>query len=605
MKTHSKLEAWLCLLGLGVCLPTVAAEKLTAPDAPPLPAIRTLELEPATLTLRHGRDERRVLVWGRTEHGARFDLTSVASLRCDVPQIEIDPLGYLRPKAAGEAEVLVVAAGREARLKVRVESTTLEPVRFVRDIEPILAKAGCNQGTCHGSAKGKNGFKLSLRGYDPEFDYQALVNDLSGRRFNRVVVEESLMLLKPLGEVPHEGRQALKPGSREYHLIRQWIAEGTHYEDPASARAQAIEIVPKEVEMDLPGRTQQILVVARYADGATRDVTREAFFESSNKDVAEVRDGGLVKALRRGEAAILVRYEGQYATKLVTVMGDRQGYEWVEVPEHNYIDRHVHAKLRKMKILPSDLCTDAEFIRRVYLDLTGLPPRPEEVRAFLSDSAPSREKRDRLIDRLIGNRDYIEFWANKWADLLQCNSENLGEKAVWLYRDWIRQQIARNTPYDQFVRSLLTAQGSCYENPAANYLRVLREPGKIIEDVSQTFLGVRFNCNKCHDHPFERWTQTQYYESAAYFAHVGIKKGYTDRRVIFAEAGGSAQVTAEEVVYRRFDGGEVRHLRTDRVMKPKVPVGEARDVAAGSDRREAYVDWLTSKDNPYFAKSMA
>ena len=607
MKRQLLPKVWL--FNLSVVLPIAAA---TPPESsntevapPPLPSIRTLKLEPDTLTLKHGRDGRRILVWGETEGGKRFDLTAQAILKSSSPSVSVDVDGYIRPKNKGVAKVIVSAAGKQADLKITIEDATMPAVRFVRDVEPILSKAGCNAGTCHGSAKGKNGFKLSLRGYDPEFDYQALINDLSGRRFNRVVVEESLVLLKPLGEVPHEGRQAIKPDSPEYHLLRQWIAEGAKFEEAASARVQSIEIVPQEVEIDLPGRTQQILVMARYADGSARDVTRDAFFSSSNTDVAEVKEGGLVKSLRRGEAAVLVRYEGQYGAKLVTVMGDRTGYAWVDVPEHNYIDKHIHSKLQKMKILPSDLCTDAEFMRRVYFDLTGIPPKPDKVRAFLADTTFRKEKREKLIDELIGSPDYIEFWANKWADLLQCNSENLGEKAVWLYRDWIRQNIARNTPYDQFVRAVLTAQGSCYDNPAANYFRVLREPGRIVEDVSQTFLGVRFNCNKCHDHPFERWTQTQYYESAAYFAQVGIKKGYTDRKVIFAEAGGSAQVTAEEVVYRKYDGGDVKHLKTEQVMKPKVPVGQTKDVSADGDRRDAYVDWLTSKDNPYFAKSAA
>jgi len=286
-------------------------------------------------------------------------------------------------------------------------------------------------------------------------------------------------------------------------------------------------------------------------------------------------------------------------------MGDRSGYHWVDVPEHNFIDQHVNAKLRKMKILPSDLTNDAEYVRRVYLDLTGLPPKAERVRAFLEDSTPSKEKREKLVDALIGSPDFVEFWANKWADLLQCNSENLGQKSVWLYRNWIRQQLVENVPYDRFVRSLLTAKGSSYENPAVNYLRVLREPGKMTEDVTQTFLGVRFNCNKCHDHPFERWTQNQYYQMGAFFAQVGFKRGQVGREVIFAEAGGSFQITAEEIVYHKYDGGEVKHLKTDAVVAPKVPVGDAHAIASGSDRREALVDWLVSPENPFFAKSMA
>ncbi|MEY2408679.1 MAG: hypothetical protein QOF48_1349 [Verrucomicrobiota bacterium] len=546
-----------------------------------------------------------MLVLGVVEGGKTIDLTAQATFRTDAACVEIGELGYIRSRTNGMAEIVVRAADREARLPVKVEGAEERPVRFVREIQPILAKAGCNQGTCHGSAKGKNGFKLSLRGYDPDYDYQALINDLSGRRFNRVAVDESLMLLKPLGEVPHEGRQALRPGSREHQLIRQWIVEGTQLDDTKTGRATKLEIVPRESEMDLPGRSQQFLVIATYPDGSTREVTRDAHFSVSNTEVTDVDKAGLVRGLRRGEAALLVRYEGLYGTALLTIMGDRSGYQWADVPENNFVDQHVNAKLRKMKILPSDLASDAEFLRRVYLDLTGMPPKPEKVRSFLEDKTPTREKRDKLTDELIGSPDFLESWANKWADLLQCNSENLGQKSVWLYRGWIREQLAKNTPYDQMVRALLTAQGSSWENPAVNYLRVLREPGKMTEDVSQTFLGVRFNCNKCHDHPFERWTQNQYYQMGAYFAQVGVKKGHVGKDVIFAEAGGSFAVTSEEIVYRKPEGGEVRHPKTDQVVAPKVPVGAASATPAGEDRREPFVEWLTSRDNPFFARSMA
>lgn len=587
------------LLGLAGMLLAV-----TAFGGLPATPVKALRLEPAQITLKDGREERRVLVLGRTESGASIDLTSEARFRTDASFIKIDSAGYIRGTDKGKADVIVSAHGQEAKLPVTVEDAAAPPIRFVRDVEPVLSKAGCNAGTCHGAAKGKNGFKLSLRGYDPEFDYQALINDLSGRRFNRVNVEESLMLLKPTAEVPHEGRQAIKPGSREFHILRQWIAEGSKYEDPKAGRATKIEILPAEVEMDLPERAQQLLVIAQYPDGATRDVTREAVFESNNSDVAEVKDG-VVKAIRRGEAAILIRYEGLYAARQVTVMGDRSGFQWVEAPENNYVDKHIHAKLRKMKILPSDLCTDAEFIRRIYLDVTGRPPTAEQVRVFLDDKTAGKEKRDKLIDELLGSPDYVKYWANKWADLLQCSSENLGQKGMWLFRQWIEKCVADNLPYDQFVRALLTAEGSAYHNPAVNYLRVLREPGKITEDVSQTFLGVRFNCNKCHDHPFEKWTQNQYYEFGAYFSQVSIKRGFVGREVIRNNTGDNTPVTGEEIIYRNYKGGEVKHPKTDMDVPPKVPFGEAKEPSGDTDRREPFVDWLASADNPLFAKSMA
>jgi hypothetical protein len=590
------------LLASGACVRAETAAAASVPKAP-LPQVEKLVFEPASLTLEDGRDERRVIVWGVTKDGEKFDYSSEAKFTEDSPAIEISADGYVHATAAGEATVRVSAGGAEGTLPVKVTDATVKPVRFVRDVIPMMSRVGCNAGTCHGSAKGKNGFKLSLRGYDPDFDYQALINDISGRRFNRVVVEDSLMLLKPTAEVPHEGRQVFKVGSREYNLLRDWIKEGTKPEDVTVGRANGLEILPADINLALPGMSQRIVVLAKYRDGTMRDVTRDAVLSSNNGDVAQVKDG-VVTSVRRGEAAILIRYEGNYAAREVVVMGDRTGYEWVDVPEYNYIDRHVYTKLKKVKTLPSDVCTDAEFLRRASLDITGLPPTSEKVRAFLADTTPQREKREKLVDELLASKDYPEFWANKWADLLQCSSESLGQKATWQYKDWIRQSIRENKPYDQFVREILLAEGDAYKNPAVNYYRVLREPGKIAEDVSQTFLGVRFNCNKCHDHPFERWTQNQYYEFAAYFSRVAIKRGFMDQSVVKDEGSGTERIMAEEVVYRKRDGGEVTHPKTGKVMAPHAPFGTAKP-ADDDDRRVAFVEWLTSKENPIFAKSMA
>jgi hypothetical protein len=570
-------------------------------EKPPLPAISELELQPSSLTLEDGRDARRVLVWGKGADGVKVDLTSEALFKSDSATVEISGK-YIQPKSKGEGEVVVSAAGKEIKLPVKVVNAEVPAVRFVRDVVPVMSKVGCNAGTCHGSAKGKNGFKLSLRGYDPEFDYQALINDISGRRFNRVKVDESLMLMKPMAEVPHEGGMVIKPGSREYKVMHDWIAQGTKYEDPKEARANKIEVLPPDIDLNLPGMTQEILVYAHYPDGSTRDVTRDAVITSNNEEVAKVK-GSVVTGIRRGEAAILIRYEGNYATEELRVMGDRSGYQWVEQPENNYIDKLVYAKLQKMKIQPSELCTDAEFIRRVTLDLTGLPPKSSRVRNFLKDTAT--DKRAKLVDELIGSHDFVEAWANKWADLLQCSGENLGMKGVWQYRDWIRDSIAQNKPYDQFVREILLAKGSSYQNPAANYYRVLREPGKIAEDVSQTFLGVRFNCNKCHDHPFEKWTQNQYYEFAAYFAKMSFKRGAIGTRTVKDEGGSTQRIYEEEIVYLNYNDAEVEHPKTGKQVKPHVPYGAAHEIAPDEDRRKVFVDWMTSKENPYFAKSMA
>ncbi len=557
-------------------------------SSPPILKIVSIHVEPSALALLNGRDERRVLVIGETAAGQKIDLTGDAKLIAETPVVEIGEHNTIRPKSKGETRISISVAGLIAKLPVKVDDATMPTVGFVRDVEPLLAKIGCNAGTCHGSAKGKNGFKLSLRGYDPEFDYQALINDLSGRRFNRVKADESLMLLKPTAEVPHEGRQVLKVDSREYNLLKQWIVEGTKAEAP-TRRANKIEVLPSEIELDLAGRSQRILVLAHYADGSTRDVTGEAIMSSNNGEVLTVTNN-VATGIRRGEAAVLVRYEGNYTTRLVTVMGDRAGFKWAEIPEYNFIDKHVNAKLKKVKTLPSDVCNDAEFIRRIYLDLTGLPPRPEKVRGFLDDKSDSKSKHANLVNELLDSPDFPKYWANKWADLLQCNSEILGEKGVWAFRNWIQDAIAQNMPYDKFARTLLLARGSSYKNPEVNYLRALRDTKKMTEDISQTFLGVRFNCNQCHDHPFEKWTQNQYYQFGAYFARVGTKNG---------------EMPGEQIIFTKYDGGEVKHPKTDMDVAPKVPVGTAREPAKDADRREEFVEWMTSKENPFFAKSMA
>lgn len=598
------LVTLVCAAGWVVA--TVRAERApdkVIPPRPPLPSFQSLRLEPAKLSLASARDARKVLVLGMRSDGGVVDLTGEAKWVLPEKGLALDAEAYFSGQSVGEFAARVQVAGLEASLPVQVASTEALPVGFVRDVEPILARVGCNAGPCHGSAKGKNGFKLSLRGYDTEYDYQALVDDLSGRRINRVNVDESLMLLKPLGDVPHEGRQAIKPGSRYHQVLRDWIAQGAAFQDPVKHRPSKIDVLPATVEIDLPGRVQEFLVVATYPDGTTRDVTREAVLSSNNEEIALV-SGPRLTALRRGEMAVLVRYEGLYASREVAVMGDRTGFVFEPMPEHNFVDPHLNAKFARMKLNPSGLCTDAEFIRRVSLDLTGQPPAPEAVRAFLADATESKKKRERLVDELLGAPAYADFWANKFADLLQCNSENLGQKGVWAFRNWIRSQLVANRPYDQFVRDLILAKGSTFEQPAGNYLRVLRDAGKMTEDISQTFLGVRFNCNKCHDHPFERWTQNQYYEFSAFFSQVAFKRGTLGRdRLIRANETYASEQVSEEIVYHNYNGGEARHPKNDAIMKPLVPFGQAPEIPAGQDRREAFAVWLTSPDNPYFARS--
>ena len=586
----------------------VAGESLPSSSlASPLASalVTGLTVTPRALTLAHGRDARGLLVTGRTFSGQRVDLTNRMVLRPASDHVTIDDLdGFVVPKRKGRTSVLVQAAGLTVSVPVEVQNADKRPAHFSRDVMPILGRTGCNLGTCHGAQDGKNGFALSLRGFDPAGDYGSLVHDLAGRRFDRVAPEQSLMLLKPTGEVPHEGRQVVRKGSRHYEILRAWIAEGTRYRNDEASQVEELSVLPPRLDIVLPGRRQRVLVLARYADGSTADVTRDAILSVSDIEIAKI-SGTTVTALRRGEAAVLVRYEGRYATAPITVMGDRTGFAWRGTPEHNFIDDHVNRKLERVKTLPAGLCTDAEFVRRLYLDLTGKPPTPEVGRAFVrgtggAEKLTSREKRERLIDELIGSPAYVAHWSNKWADLLQCNSKRLGEKGVWVFRRFLEQSVAANRPYDAFVRELITANGRTHRDPATNYMRALSDkgrspdPGKMTEDVTQTFLGVRFGCCKCHNHPFEKWTQDQYYEISAQFAQVRFKNG---------------EEPGELVVYESYNGGEVKHPRTAVTVLPSVPYAAVPAVDAidasksRGSRRDRFAAWLTSKDNKLFARS--
>lgn len=550
-----------------------------------VPEITALKVHPESLTLEHARDGRRIIVSGQTKDGKWVDVTTWAELK-PATGVKIHEDNYIFPEEVGSSSITVSVKNISTELPVTVKSIDAPPVSFVRDVMPVLSHAGCNNGTCHGSAKGKNGFKLSLRGYDPDFDYELLIEDITGRRFNRAFPEQSLMLLKPTSEVPHKGGQVIKPDSRDYKLIHQWISEGVVSDVGITQRVKRLEVIPDSAELSMAGYKQQMLVIAHYADGSTRDVTREAKFTSSSIDVAKVTDDGVVTAERRGETAILTRYEGAYSTNGIIVMGDRSGYEWTETPVYNYIDTHVHNKLKRLKILPAELCTDEEFVRRIYFDMTGLPPTPEQVRNFLMDTNPIKEKREKLIDSLVETSEYVDHWTHKWGDLLQSNRKFLGERGMWLFQQWLQDEIAENRPYNEFVYDLITATGSVYSNPAASYFSVSREYTAAVENTTQLFLGVRFSCNKCHDHPFEVWTQNQYYELGAFFSDVQLKKG---------------RLPGEEVVYTSFNPTPVKHPRTLAVVEASVPFGEVKEEV--QDRRESLAEWLTSVENPMFAKA--
>lgn len=547
----------------------------------------SLEIYPVEVTLSSIRDSRRVIVTGVTDDGQKIDVSSKATVSTTSPVCSVGEDGYIAPVMAGDGAVVVEAVGLKIEVPIHVTAVDEVPVDFIREVNPILSKVGCNQGTCHGSQAGKNGFKLSLRGYDSVYDYRALVDDISGRRFNRSEPAQSLMLLKPTQGVPHEGGFLFDEQSRYYKVLEQWIAEGCQYK-PEAARVASIAIYPPTPMLQLRHDQQQLVVIATYADGTTRDVTREAVFETSNFEVATVSKQGLIKAVQRGEAAALVRFEGNYAAAPISILGNREGFEWVPSPEQNFIDTLVNAKLQRMKILPSGPADDAEFLRRASLDIAGVPPTIEQVNAFVADPAESVAKRAVMVDQLLSRPEYVEHWTLKWSDLLLNRRKTVTERGVWAFRNWIRQGIATNKPYDQFASELMTAGGSTLENPAANYFRIAREPKLVMENMTQVFLGTRFSCNQCHDHPFERWTQNQYYELAAYFADVGRRDLPDGDEFVFTNASPIAVVNPS----------------TNQPASPKFPFSHTGVVDANAHRREQLSQWLTAKENPYFARSI-
>ena len=572
-------------------------------DGEPLPKagqVVGLSVEPSELLFTSPYDYAQLVVTATLTDGRSVDVTHASEYVVPDGALAIDS-GLVRPATDAEGVGRVRFGEREAEFTIRGEGIGDASVDFRRDVNPVLSRAGCNQGTCHGAQQGRNGFRLSLRGYDPVFDRRALTDDLKARRINPASPEDSLMLRKPLGLTPHEGGVLMTYGDPYHTILRRWIADGSRV-DLASPKVERLEIFPQNPVVGSTSGRQQVRVVAYDSAGGQRDVTREAFIESGDTEIANVAPGGVLRALRRGEAAVLARYEGAYAATTLTVMGDRGEYVEPSVETWGTIDELVADKWRRVKVMPSGLADDATFLRRVSLDLTGLPPTSDQVREFLNDPRPTRVKRSEVIDRLINSDEFIDYWTNKWADLLQVNRKFLGVEGSEKLRDWIRASIAEDVPYDEFVRRILTATGSNHDNPAASYFKILRNPEDTMENTTHLFLGIRFNCNKCHDHPFERWTQDQYYEMAAFFARVGLQPDPAagDRKI-----GGTAVEGAKPLFERVVDSdqGEIRHPNTNEVVEPEFPYDVDAELSPGTTRREALAAWMTHPDNPYFAKS--
>jgi hypothetical protein len=554
-------------------------------------------VQPESITLAGLNAHQQIVVTGRYADGSARDLTPFAELTIDKPGcLEVGSDGFLAPRKNGAATLIVKAGGQSVRVPVTVNSCDAGvPVSFRHELIAALNVGGCNAGACHGTPSGKNGFRLSLRGYDPAADYIQLTHDVQARRTDRLDPEASLILQKALGWVPHEGGQRFQPHSVPGSVLRTWLSEGLR-DDPSDLPTMAgIEILPGSRLLNEPARWQQLAVMARFSDGKSRDVTRLTVFTSSDSAVADVTPTGLVEFHQSGEVAILCRYLDAMLSVRFTYLEPKKGFQFSKPAEQNYVDRFVFGKLKMLSIQPSEICTDQEFVRRASLDICGVLPTAEESTAFLASK--DNDKRGKLIDRLLERPEFADFWTMKWSDVLRSNRKTIQVKGIHVYQHWLRDKIEKNTPFDQLVRELLTADGSTFANPPANYYRIARDPTNLAETTAQLFFGIRMQCAKCHNHPFERWTQDDYYSMAAFFARVRQKKDAVE-----PGEGPMAQGAAEVIYSDR--SGEVVQPRTGKVMPPKYMGGTVATLPPGKDRRQVLADWLTDGKNPFFAKSV-
>jgi hypothetical protein len=556
---------------------------------------KALQVQPSAITLTGPRALQQLVVSATYADGSVRDLSAVCDYRVESPAVaSVSPDGLLTPRGDGETVLVVQAGGQTARVGITVRDFARpQPISFRHDVVGVLNVAGCNAGACHGTPSGKNGFKLSLRGYDPEADYVQLTRDVFGRRTDRLKPDASLILLKPLGRVPHEGGIRFGPQSLQAGILRGWIREGLRDDRADLPAVKHLEIRPGSRILRAPARGQQLAVLAHFTDGSVRDVTRLTVFSSSENVTAEVSPTGLVEFLQPGEVAILCRYLETLQTVNLAYLEPRQGFAWNDPPEHNYIDKHVYAKLKLLSIQPSDLCSDEEFVRRAYLDVCAILPSPTEVKAFLAD--PAKDRRARLIDALLERPEYADFWTMKWMDVLRSTRKTLQKQGVEAYRGWLHNHLTKNAPLDRVVRELLTSGGNAWKVGPANYYRAVREPEELAETTAQLFLGARMQCARCHNHPFERWTQDDYYSLAAFFARVKVK---TESGKKFNPKKAEPELVLVET------RGEVKHLRTGKEMPPRFPGAVPAVIAPDQDRREVLADWLTGPDNPLFAKSV-
>lgn len=568
--------------------PAFAEEKLPKP-APPAGSPRELVVHPKAVALDGPRDEQRLVVIGVWADGRKWDLTREAKYTsASAGTATVAAGGMINSASDGSTTIAIEAAGAKASVPVTVKNAAADsPVSFNREIMPILTKAGCNGGSCHGSQFGKGGFKLSLFGFDSAFDHMQMTQSNEGRRLVLSDPDRSIVLAKPALVMEHGGGEKLKLFGRDYLRIRQWIADGVPEPVASDPIVTKLEVYPPTRVMT-PGEQQQLSIIATWADGRREDVTATAQFDALSDAVAAVSPLGLVTAKATGETHVMVRFGGQAEVAQVTLPFAKLK-DFPKLEANNFIDERLIAKWKDVGLTPSPLCKDEEFLRRLYLDAIGTLPTPDEVRKFLADT--SKDKRAKAIETVLNRPELVDWWALKWGDLLRINRQALQDKGMWSFHNWVRAQIRDNKPVDEFVRDIITAEGSTFTEGPSNFFKVGRNADDWTESTVQVFMGIRIGCAKCHHHPFEKWTQDDYYGMAGFFSRLGTKNSqefglFGRETVIFLQASGDA-----------------RNPRSGKTVPPHPLDGPTMDDEF--DRRKKLADWLTAPDNMMFSRNVA
>ncbi len=545
--------------------------------------------EGGSLKLKGVDARRQLVVTGFYVGGGQRDLTRLVKYAVEPAGVAaIDKTGWVSPLKDGKAVITAKATeGATATTEITVEELgEVQRIGFPNEVAPLLTKYGCNSGSCHGKSSGQNGFRLSLLGFEPAEDYEFIVKEARGRRVFPAAPDRSLLLLKPTNESPHGGGSRLKVGSLDYRTILSWLTQGMPYAKPDDPTLEGILVLPNVRVMDM-NTEQQLLVTAKYSDGSMRDVTRIALFEANDEEVGEVDENGYVEVFgQSGDLGVMIRYQGMVAVYRAMVP---LGAPVDNLPEpSNYVDEHIFTKLKAVGMPPSEICDDSTFIRRVTIDLAGRLPTVEETKAFLADD--NQSKRDKLIDRLLASTDYANYFANKWSALLRNKRIRPAyQRGNFAFHAWIRDSLQQNKPYDRFVREIIASSGEMLHTPPVAWYREVKTVQNQLEDTAQLFLGTRMQCAQCHHHPFEKWSQKDYYQLAAFFSRVGRAKG---------------RLPDEEIIFHKRGVAKATNKRGNQPVQPTGLGGESLDIPPDDDPRHALVDWMAAKDNPFFAHTL-